>query len=145
MNFGGRIGDVHKINDETGGRRSASSVMFSSTHQLKYFICPHVCDSLLLFICATLFLLHQLMILKRRRGRIFIRGGYWGRVYFLCICFPRAAITRSSGGRPSTGFTGEDRETPRAILMLANILTALYPKDSGEKRLLDAMLLARPR
>lgn len=31
------------------------------------------------------------------------------------------------------------------FLRLANALSALYPKDSEEKRLLDAMLLALPR
>ncbi len=31
------------------------------------------------------------------------------------------------------------------FLRLANALSALYPKDSEEKRLLDAMLLAVPR
>jgi putative DNA methylase len=31
------------------------------------------------------------------------------------------------------------------FLRLANALSALYPKDSEEKRLLDAMLLAAPR
>jgi hypothetical protein len=31
------------------------------------------------------------------------------------------------------------------FLKLANALSALYPKDSEEKRLLDAMLLAMPR
>ena len=31
------------------------------------------------------------------------------------------------------------------FLRLANALTALYPKDSEEKRILDAMLLAVPR
>jgi putative DNA methylase len=31
------------------------------------------------------------------------------------------------------------------LLRLANALSALYPKDSEEKRLLDAMLLAMPR
>jgi hypothetical protein len=31
------------------------------------------------------------------------------------------------------------------FLRLANALSALYPKDSEEKRLLDAMLLAMPR
>jgi len=31
------------------------------------------------------------------------------------------------------------------FLRLANSLSALYPKDSEEKRLLDAMLLAMPR
>jgi hypothetical protein len=38
-------------------------------------------------------------------------------------------------------------ETERSpdFLRLANALSALYPKDSEEKRLLDAMLLAVPR
>jgi hypothetical protein len=31
------------------------------------------------------------------------------------------------------------------FLRLANALSALYPRDSEEKRLLDAMLLAAPR
>jgi len=31
------------------------------------------------------------------------------------------------------------------FIRLANALSALYPKDSEEKRLLDAMLLAMPR
>lgn len=31
------------------------------------------------------------------------------------------------------------------FLRLANALSALYPKESEEKRLLDAMLLAAPR
>jgi hypothetical protein len=31
------------------------------------------------------------------------------------------------------------------FIRLANALSALYPKDSEEKRLLDAMLLAVPR
>jgi len=31
------------------------------------------------------------------------------------------------------------------FLRLANALSALYPKESEEKRLLDAMLLAMPR
>ena len=34
--------------------------------------------------------------------------------------------------------------SPRAPL-LANVLSALYPRGSREKRLLDAMLLAVPR
>jgi hypothetical protein len=38
-------------------------------------------------------------------------------------------------------------ETERGpdFLRLANALSALYPKDSDEKRLLDAILLAVPR
>lgn len=36
-------------------------------------------------------------------------------------------------------------ERGRDFLRLANALSALYPKDSDEKRLLDAMLPAIPR
>ena len=38
-----------------------------------------------------------------------------------------------------------ERETGSAFLRLANALSALYPNGSGEKRLVDAMLLAAPR
>ncbi len=38
----------------------------------------------------------------------------------------------------------EIQRTPD-FLRLANALSALYPKDSEEKRLLDAMLLVTPR
>ncbi len=40
--------------------------------------------------------------------------------------------------------TSETQRGPD-FLRLANALSALYPKDSTEKRLLDAMLLAVPR
>jgi len=40
--------------------------------------------------------------------------------------------------------TSETQRGPD-FLRLANALSALYPKDSNEKRLLDAMLLAVPR
>jgi hypothetical protein len=39
----------------------------------------------------------------------------------------------------------EELERGHDVLRLANALSALYPKDSEEKRLLDAMLLAMPR
>jgi putative DNA methylase len=38
-----------------------------------------------------------------------------------------------------------EQERGPDFLRLANALSALYPKDSEEKRLLDAMLLAMPR
>ena len=38
-----------------------------------------------------------------------------------------------------------ERERGPDFLRLANALSALYPKDSEEKRLLDTMLLALPR
>jgi hypothetical protein len=38
-----------------------------------------------------------------------------------------------------------EKERGPDFLRLANALSALYPKDSSEKRLLDAMLLAMPR
>ena len=59
---------------------------------------------------------------------------------------------RAAFGGPS----GVNEQDTRALLKaeqergpdfvrLANALSALYPKDSEEKRLLDAMLLATPR
>ena len=38
-----------------------------------------------------------------------------------------------------------EQERGPDFLRLANALSALYPKESEEKRLLDAMLLAVPR
>jgi putative DNA methylase len=38
-----------------------------------------------------------------------------------------------------------EQERGPDFLRLANALSALYPRDSEEKRLLDAMLLAMPR
>ena len=38
-----------------------------------------------------------------------------------------------------------EAERGRDFARLANALSALYPKDTEEKRLLDAMLLAMPR
>jgi hypothetical protein len=45
---------------------------------------------------------------------------------------------------PSVNGTGS-RGRIFPILRLAKALSALYPKESEEKRLLDAMLLAMPR
>jgi hypothetical protein len=39
----------------------------------------------------------------------------------------------------------EEQKRGPDFLRLANALSALYPKDSEEKRLLDAMLLAVPK
>jgi hypothetical protein len=39
----------------------------------------------------------------------------------------------------------KEQERGPDFLRLANALSALYPKDSEEKQLLDAMLLALPR
>ncbi len=39
----------------------------------------------------------------------------------------------------------EEQQRGPDFLRLANALSALYPKGSEEKRLLDAMLLAAPR
>jgi putative DNA methylase len=52
-----------------------------------------------------------------------------------------------SAGRANALRTLITSETQRGpdFLRLASALSALYPKDSNEKRLLDAMLLAVPR
>jgi hypothetical protein len=52
-----------------------------------------------------------------------------------------------AGGQATALRAMLEAETQRSpdFLRLANALSALYPKDSEEKRLLDAMLLAAPR
>ena len=58
-----------------------------------------------------------------------------------------AAMLMQSAGRANALRALLEAETERGpdFLRLANALSALYPKDSNEKRLLDAMLLAVPR
>jgi len=58
-----------------------------------------------------------------------------------------AAMLLQAGGRTNALRSLLRSETERSpdFLRLANSLSALYPKDSEEKRLLDAMLLAVPR
>jgi hypothetical protein len=52
-----------------------------------------------------------------------------------------------AGGQATALRTLLEAETQRSpdFLRLANALSALYPKESEEKRLLDGMLLATPR
>ena len=58
-----------------------------------------------------------------------------------------AAMLLQAGGRANALRTFWKGEVERGseFLRLANALSALYPKGSEEKRLLDAMLLAAPR
>lgn len=58
-----------------------------------------------------------------------------------------AAMLLQAGGQATALRAMLEAETQRSpdFLRLANALSALYPKDSEEKRLLDAMLLAVPR
>jgi putative DNA methylase len=58
-----------------------------------------------------------------------------------------AAMLLQAGGRANALRSLLKSETERSpdFLRLANALSALYPKESEEKRLLDAMLLAAPR
>jgi adenine-specific DNA methylase len=58
-----------------------------------------------------------------------------------------AAMLLQAGGRTNAlrELIKAEQERGPAFLRLANALSALYPKDSEEKRLLDAMLLAVPR
>lgn len=52
-----------------------------------------------------------------------------------------------AGGRTNAlrALVQAERERGPDFLRLSNALSALYPRDSEEKRLLDAMLLAVPR
>ena len=58
-----------------------------------------------------------------------------------------AAMLLQSGGRDKAlrALLKAEQERGPDFLRLANALSALYPKDSEEKRLLDAMFLAVPR
>jgi len=58
-----------------------------------------------------------------------------------------AAMLLQAGGRANALRALLKAEVERGpdFLRLANALSALYPKDSEEKRLLDAMLLAYPK
>jgi hypothetical protein len=58
-----------------------------------------------------------------------------------------AAMLLQAGGRTNAlrSLLRAERERGSDFLRLANALSALYPKNSEEKRLLDAMLLAAPR
>lgn len=57
------------------------------------------------------------------------------------------AILLQSSGRANAlrALLGAEQERDPEFLRLANALSALYPRESEEKRLLDAMLLAAPR
>ena len=57
------------------------------------------------------------------------------------------AMLLQAGGRANALRALLQAEQQRGLdcLRLANALSALYPRDSEEKRLLDAMLLAVPR
>ncbi len=58
-----------------------------------------------------------------------------------------AAMLLQASGRANAlrALLKEELDRGPDFLRLANALSALYPKDSEEKRLLDAMLLAMPR
>ena len=56
-------------------------------------------------------------------------------------------ICLQAGGRTNAlrALLKAEQDRSPDFLRLANALSALYPKESEEKRLLDAMLLAMPR
>jgi putative DNA methylase len=58
-----------------------------------------------------------------------------------------AAMLLQAGGQANAlrALIKAEQDRGRDFLRLANALSALYPKGSEEKRLLDAMLLAVPR
>ena len=59
----------------------------------------------------------------------------------------RAAMLLQASGRANAlrALLKDEQDHGPDFLRLANALSALYPKESEEKRLLDAMLLAVPR
>ena len=63
----------------------------------------------------------------------FLDSDYDGRRFCVCQANAYRALIK------------EEQERGPGFLRLSNALSALDPKDSEEKRLLDAMLLAMPR
>ena len=61
--------------------------------------------------------------------------------------FPRYDIrgSCSSAQQASPALIGAEQDHGPDFLLLANALSALYPRGRQEKRLLDAMLLAVPK
>ena len=58
---------------------------------------------------------------------------------------PRKEVREGRSFNPDDFAIALEQDRSPDFLRLANPLSALYPKDSGEKRLLDVMLLAVPR
>ena len=63
------------------------------------------------------------------------------------FCRVHAAMLLQAGGRTNAlrALLKAEHERGTDFLRLANAFSALYPKGSEEKRLIDAMLLAVPR
>ncbi|MDH4265879.1 MAG: hypothetical protein OEW45_09605 [Deltaproteobacteria bacterium] len=61
------------------------------------------------------------------------------------IEFEFPALTVLFGPNALRALLKDEQDRGPDFLRLANALSALYPKDSEEKPLLDAMLLAMPR
>lgn len=87
---------------------------------------------------------------KKRRGRMKVVVGTNAELQSseaTTLERVHAAMLLQAGGRTNALRTliSNERERGSGFLRLANALSALYPKGSEEKRLLDAMLLAVPR
>ena len=85
---------------------------------------------------------------RRNAGRIFADGSdELGSHFATVLDRVHAAMLLQGGGHTSALRTSIKAEQERGpdFLRLANALSALYPRGSAEKRLLDAMLLAAPR
>jgi hypothetical protein len=76
-----------------------------------------------------------------------IEGGEMAHRGATTLDHVHAAMLLQSSGRANAlrALLKSEIERGPDFLRLANALSALYPKDSDEKRLLDAMLLAVPR
>jgi putative DNA methylase len=84
----------------------------------------------------------------RRAGRVDVTDEALGtRREATTLDHVHAAMLLQAGGRTNAlrALLRSEQERGPDFLRLANALSALYPKNSEEKRLLDAMLLAAPR
>ena len=83
---------------------------------------------------------------KGRKGRI-VRDEDLATQGSTTLDRVHAAMLLQAAGRANAlrAFLKAETERGSEFLRLANALSALYPKESEEKRLLDAMILAVPR
>ena len=84
---------------------------------------------------------------KVRKGRVVRDEDLATRQEATTLDRVHAAMLLQAAGRANAlrAFLRAETERGSEFLRLANALSALYPKDSEEKRLLDAMVLALPR
>ena len=85
------------------------------------------------------------MLISRRRGKKSILGGDAELQTINATRLDRVHAATLLQANAPRRLIGAEQDRGPEFLRLANALSALYPRGSQEKRLLDTMLLAVPR